>query len=344
MRPYFILFPPRSPVETRLLFARRSADGIPDGDYRFVEFYCDEPGCDCRRVVVQVWDQENRTLAAFSFGWESPEYYARWLKSDDVQMAREMASVTRGFTGPRSRSEDAFFAEFKKAVGEPSYVAKLRKHYEQFRAAVAANAKARKPRRSMTKKTAQTHLAISSAIYQLKITLRGVRPPIWRRVQTPGNITLARLHVIIQAAMGWTNSHLHCFTAGGTTFSTPDSGSDFEESGDESERKVRLDRVCDRVKAKILYEYDFGDGWEHEILVEKIIEPERGVRYPVRLDGKRACPPEDCGGPYGYLNLLDALKDPKHESHEEIKDWIGDEWDAEAFDLEEVNADLRRTR
>ncbi|HEY2343522.1 MAG TPA: plasmid pRiA4b ORF-3 family protein [Chthoniobacteraceae bacterium] len=188
------------------------------------------------------------------------------------------------------------------------------------------------------KQKAKSKLAEPTAIYQLKITLRGVRPPIWRRVQIPGSVTLARLHDVIQMGMGWSNSHMHCFRVGNRSFSSPYPGVDFKDSGDESESKVRLDQVCQREKTKLAYDYDFGDGWEHEILVEKIIAPESGVRYPICLAGKRACPPEDCGGPYGYMDLLDTLKNPKHENHEEMMDWIGGEWDAEAFDVVEVSS------
>jgi hypothetical protein len=140
--------------------------------------------------------------------------------------------------------------------------------------------------------------------------------------------------------MGWTNSHLHCFRIAGRTFSSRSGTTDFDESGDENEDEVILGAICRGPMTKFVYEYDFGDGWEHELVVEKILEPEDGVRYPRCLAGKRACPPEDCGGVWGYADLLAALADPTHEMHEEKKEWFGDEWDAEAFDLRQTNKHL----
>jgi Plasmid pRiA4b ORF-3-like protein len=341
MSPYFLLFPPGTSVETRKLLVR-GAKGLPDGQYRFVELYCDEPGCDCRRVVVQVWDEDDRPLATFNYGWESPEYYAKWSKYGDLTMAKEMASLTREPFGPQSQYTGALMAQFKKALSDPGYVAKLKQHYAEFRAVVeaasGASGAARPRRRRLEPRTKKRRGAPTGLIYQLKITLRGIQPPIWRRVQLPGDTVLADLHLVIQAAMGWTMSHLYCFRVGGVSFSTPMRGTDFEDSGDESDAEVQLDEVCGQVKSKLIYEYDFGDGWEHDVVVEKIMKPEPKARYPHCVDGKRACPPEDCGGAGGYADFLEAMADPTHEMHEEMKEWVGGEWDPEAFDLELVNA------
>lgn len=178
-------------------------------------------------------------------------------------------------------------------------------------------------------------------IYQLKVTLKNTKPPIWRRIQVPGGITLYKLHRIIQVAMGWEDYHLHVFEIGGTSFGELDP--DFD-SIDKSERSAKLNRVVTGAGAKFIYEYDFGDSWRHEILVEKVLLPEAGVRYPVCVGGKRACPPEDCGGPWGYENLLEIIKDPEHEQHEEMMTWLGGEFDPEALDLDAVNRELRRIR
>jgi hypothetical protein len=178
-------------------------------------------------------------------------------------------------------------------------------------------------------------------VYQLKITLRHSRPPIWRRVQVAGDVTLAHLHRIIQEAMGWTDSHLHQFIVGDTYYGVPDPD-DLSET--KNEKGVRLDQIVARPKHRFSYEYDFGDDWDHEILVEKILDPGRGARYPVCLAGARARPPEDCGGIYGYADFLAALRDPKHEQHDEMLEWIGGEFDPEEFNLKEVNAGLRRLR
>jgi len=133
-------------------------------------------------------------------------------------------------------------------------------------------------------------------IYQLKVTLLGARPSIWRRVHVPGAVNLEKLHRIIQCAMGWTNSHMHQFKVGKTYYGTtyPDDFDGTTETKDE--RKNNLSEILTKLKAKLVYEYDFGDSWEHEVLLEKILSPESGIRYPVCVDSKRACPPEDCGG------------------------------------------------
>lgn len=181
----------------------------------------------------------------------------------------------------------------------------------------------------------------SSQIYQLKITLRGSRPPIWRRVLAPGDITLAKLHAVVQAAMGWYDSHLHEFTVDGMSYGVPhpDYGGEVK-----SERRVKLSEVATAPKAKLRYVYDFGDDWDHEILVEKILPPEPGVQYPVCIAGRRACPPEDCGGVWGYANFLAAIQDPAHPEHDDMLEWIGGSFDSEAFDLEAINQALRRIR
>jgi hypothetical protein len=174
-------------------------------------------------------------------------------------------------------------------------------------------------------------------VYQLKVTLKGVRPPIWRRLLVPGNVTLARLHRILQVAMGWEDYHLYRFEVGGASFGEPDPEFDDDMR---SARRVHLKEVAPAAGSRLLYEYDFGDGWEHRIVVEKILPPQRGVHLPVCLAGKRACPPEDCGGVWGYADLLAALADPAHPEHEAMLRWVGGPFDPEAFDLEAVNEAL----
>jgi hypothetical protein len=171
-------------------------------------------------------------------------------------------------------------------------------------------------------------------IYQLKITLKDSQPPIWRRVEVPDTVTLAQLHQIIQAAMGWYDSHLHQFTIGRVRYGVPDPD-DFEEVRDE--RRARLNQILTAPKQKLVYEYDFGDGWEHIVLLEKVISPEQGTNYPRCTAGKRACPPEDCGGVWGYESLLEAIRDPEHPEHTEMLEWAGEEFDPELFDLPMVN-------
>lgn len=178
----------------------------------------------------------------------------------------------------------------------------------------------------------------AASIYQLKVTLKGSKPPIWRRIQVRSDTKLPQLHEILQIAMGWMDSHLHQFIAGRTFYGVPDP--EFGLDGMEDESKIRLDRLLAFEKDKIVYEYDFGDGWEHDILLEKILEPDAAVHYPVCMTGKRACPPEDCGGVWGYANLLETLNDPQHEEYEDMLGWVGGEFDPAAFDLDEVNEAL----
>lgn len=176
-------------------------------------------------------------------------------------------------------------------------------------------------------------------IYQLKIELQEIEPTIWRRVLVPGSITLAQLHEVIQTAIGWTNSHLHQFIVGADSYSDPE----FEIEGTRSEYRYRLARLAPRVRNTIAYVYDFGDGWEHQIRVEHIIEDDK--RYPgtpVCLEGKRSGPPEDCGGPWGYEKFLEAIGNKKHPEHKELLRWIGGSFDPEYFDPGEVNALLRK--
>lgn len=180
-------------------------------------------------------------------------------------------------------------------------------------------------------------------IYQLKVSLKGAKPPIWRRILVPAGTELDDLHCIIQAAMGWEGCHLHQFKQG-NTFYQPDPEDDFMGFGGfetEDSDGVRVGDLLRKEKQKIVYEYDFGDSWQHEILFEKIVAPDEGRTYPVCIKGMRACPPEDCGGLWGYYNLLEILDDPKCDEYEQMLGWVGGKIDPEAFDLEEANARVR---
>jgi hypothetical protein len=160
------------------------------------------------------------------------------------------------------------------------------------------------------------------------------------RILTPENITLYDLHEIIQRAMGWENYHLHMFTIAGQIYGDPEDD-EFGDLGTKNETLYRFNQLGLCEKTKFSYEYDFGDSWEHTILVEKIMPAEKGVAYPVCITGKRACPPEDVGGVWGYEDFLKAIADPKHEEHDEYLEWIGGSFDSEAFDVEEVNESLQ---
>jgi hypothetical protein len=179
-------------------------------------------------------------------------------------------------------------------------------------------------------------------VYQLKITLKDTKPPIWRRVQVK-DCTLAKLHDVIQIAMGWDDYHLHEYEIGNERYGDPaqwedDFGGDSEVG---NEGKVKISQLVAQGIKKWSYVYDMGDNWEHVIQVEKVVDAETGARYPRCITGKRACPPEDCGGPWGYGDFVQAIQDPKHERHAELLEWVGGEFDPEALDIEAVNEQLR---
>lgn len=179
-------------------------------------------------------------------------------------------------------------------------------------------------------------------IYRLKVTLRGSRPPIWRRIEVRSDITLSQLHDVLQLVMGWTNSHLHQFRRGSTYYGPPGPDLDMEQ---QDERRVRLSGVLHRPKDKMVYEYDFGDGWEHDVVLERSIAGPTGAPKVRVSGGKGACPPEDVGGIGGYYNFLEAINDPTHPEHDDMLEWWGGTFDPDAFDFENLNKYFRvRTR
>ncbi len=178
-------------------------------------------------------------------------------------------------------------------------------------------------------------------VYQMKVTLQDISPPIWRRIQVTNDTTLGKLHRILQVVMGWSDYHLHEFIIGEVSYGVPDKES---MSDMKNEKNVRLSQIVSGEGMRFTYIYDFGDYWRHKILVEKILSPEQDTRYPICIKGKRACPPEDCGGIGGYYEFLEAIKDPDHPDHEDMLDWVGGSFDPEAFDLDEINATLRKIR
>jgi len=180
-------------------------------------------------------------------------------------------------------------------------------------------------------------------VYCLDIWLMDIEPRIWRRLAVRPFMKLDRLHMVIQKVMGWTNSHLHQFIAeGDVRYSYPYPGSDGYDDGTEDECLVKLSDLISKPKDRIIYEYDFGDCWEHMIELTAIEEAQTGVRYPICLGGERACPPEDCGGPWGYPELLQTLAGPESEQKQELIEWLGGKFDPEAFDVKAANRRLRR--
>jgi len=175
-------------------------------------------------------------------------------------------------------------------------------------------------------------------IYQLKVTLADVRPEVWRRVQVPGGYTLDRVHKVIQHAMGWQGYHLHSFEVDGVQYGEPDPDG---ELALRDELDVRLDAVAQK-GGRLLYTYDFGDWWEHDVLVEDVFAAEPDEHYPLCVDGASACPPEDVGGAFGYSELLTALADPGHPRHDEVRRWVGPRFDPGAFDPSLATTLVRR--
>ena len=174
-------------------------------------------------------------------------------------------------------------------------------------------------------------------IFQLKIALNGTKPTIWRRVLVKDSISFYRLHMIIQNVMGWWNSHLHEFSVNGLRIGDPYD----DDTGEVTDsKKVRLEEFLSHEKQIFTYIYDFGDNWEHIILIEKTLERDPSKKYPFCIAAKRNCPPEDCGGIWGYENLLKILQNKNHKEHKEMLDWVGGKFDSEHFDLEEVNKNL----
>ena len=181
-------------------------------------------------------------------------------------------------------------------------------------------------------------------IYQFKITLRGIKPNIWRRIQVK-ECTVDRLHEHIQTAMGWTNSHLHQFQIGGITYGDPQLLSEGwqDETPPVNSLRTKLSKIVpkDGKPFRFGYEYDFGDGWEHEILFEGFLPTEKGARYPLCVEGERACPPEDVGGIQGYAEYLKTLGNPDDGEWEESSEWRGP-CRPEAFDAVATTKRMQR--
>jgi len=176
----------------------------------------------------------------------------------------------------------------------------------------------------------------TATVHQLKVTLRQVRPPVWRRILVDSSTTLVKLSGILEAAMGWYGGHMHAFDSDGVTYGQPDPDWDVRD-----ERKVRVGAVIPDVGSKMRWDYDFGDGWEHDVVVEAVLDRDSALRYPNCIGGRRACPPDDCGGPYGYAEMLEALGDPGHPRHEEIAEWMPPRFDPGHFDAREITLALK---
>lgn len=176
------------------------------------------------------------------------------------------------------------------------------------------------------------------ALYQFKITLRGIDPPIWRRIQVSEDATLAQLHRVLQMVMGWEDCHLHEFRIGRKTYGEPDPDDERKIIDD---KRTRIHAVLQGVGTELEYVYDLGDYWQHDLLLEAILQPAPDTTYPRCIAGGRSCPPEDVGGSGGYENYLAAMADPEHEEHEDMMAWRGP-FAPEAFSVEKVNRELEK--
>jgi hypothetical protein len=180
-------------------------------------------------------------------------------------------------------------------------------------------------------------------VYRLRVELLEIKPLIWRRLLVPADIKLPKLHQCLQLAMGWTNSHLHQFRVGDTHYGVPDP--EWPELQMRDQRQVRLCDLLGEVQREIVYEYDFGDGWEHRIVLEQTEPANEFMSYPLCTAGERACPPEDVGGVPGYEEFLKIIGNPKHKEYGQSLLWAGGgAFDPEGFDLNAVNRALRRAR
>jgi len=179
-------------------------------------------------------------------------------------------------------------------------------------------------------------------VYQFKITLENIKPPIWRRILVPQTYTFWDFHVAIQDAMGWYDCHLHEFeitnplNSKKTIFGIPYEEEDFESYKTLSGWRYKISNYFSMENQSANYYYDFGDGWKHKIILEKILPKENDLTYPLCIKGKRACPPEDCGGLYGYEDFLKIIGDPEHKEYKETLEWVGGKFDPEDFNPKEV--------
>jgi len=192
-------------------------------------------------------------------------------------------------------------------------------------------------RRSIQTLCGNTELEMAESlrkVFQIKVSLIGAKPPIWRRLLVTSSTGLSAIHNITQIAMGWTDSHLHQFIVGNTRYGVPDPDWD---DGTIPEASMRVGDLLKKPKDWIIYEYDFGDSWGHRIELEKILSFTPDIVMPVCTGGRKCCPPEDVGGVWGYSEFLEVYRDNNHPEHEEMLEWVGEYFDPENFDLDEVN-------
>lgn len=187
-------------------------------------------------------------------------------------------------------------------------------------------------------------MAKAKEIYQVNISLADSKPNIWRRLLIPSDTSLENFHKIIQTAMGWSNSHLHQFVKNEQTFAKKHPDDDlWDELGSIDYKKMKISDLLKFEGDKLRYEYDFGDYWMHKIVLEKILPSDDTLKYPVCIRGKMNCPPEDCGGIWGYSDMLEILTKPTHKEYGNYIEWLGGDFDPKYFDMDEIN-DILQTK
>lgn len=179
-------------------------------------------------------------------------------------------------------------------------------------------------------------------VYQIHMSLIGSKPKVWRRLLVQSDMFLSDVHKVIQTTMGWTNSHLHSFIKNETHYSEriPDDMA-WDETGDVDYLNMKLSDLLEKEDQRILYEYDFGDGWTHDLILEKILLGDNKLEYPECLAGEMNCPPEDCGGISGFADILEILKNPDHEEYDSYIVWLGGKFNPAYFNIRKVNKLLR---
>jgi hypothetical protein len=183
----------------------------------------------------------------------------------------------------------------------------------------------------------------TSTALRVRIQLNEVDPVVWRRLLVPGSVKLAKLGQMLLAAMGWNGSHLHAFRVGDTSYGMQDDDDDDFPDDEIDEQSVTVLQAL-RDLQTFTFDYDFGDGWEHDVVIEELIHSDTGLKFAVCLDGERACPPDGVGGPGGYVAFLAAIADPDHEEHADFLEWVGGSFDPAGFDVANANALLQKLR
>jgi len=187
------------------------------------------------------------------------------------------------------------------------------------------------------------HPKIQDRIYQIKVGLLEVSPLVWRRFLIPSRVSLHRLHLVLQDVIGWQNYHLYRFQIGSNEYGVPDLDKDFSESDFKDSKRAKLGKLVKGKNEIFIYQYDFGDGWEHQLLIEDIFIRDLEKQYPICLEGENSGPPEDSGGPHGYAEMMEITRNPTHPEYQDVKIWLGKGFNPRKFDLKSVNKRLSRT-